>query len=47
MSVFQFVWTDLPALIRVLERDMIALIATMPAEALRLAYIASEMGAVR
>ena len=43
MSVFQIVRTDLPALIRALERDALALIATAPVEALRLAYLASEM----
>jgi hypothetical protein len=43
MSVFQTVWTDLPALIRLLERDALTLIATAPAEAVRLAYLASEM----
>jgi hypothetical protein len=43
MSVLQTMWTDLPALIRLLERDALALIATAPAEALRLVYLASEM----
>jgi hypothetical protein len=43
MSILKTVWTDLPALIRLLERDALALIATAPAEAVRLAYLASEM----
>jgi len=45
--MLQTVWTEIPALIRVLERDAIALIATAPAEAMRLAYLASEMRAAR
>jgi hypothetical protein len=43
MSLLQTVWADIPALVRLLERDVLALIATAPAEALRLAYLASEM----
>jgi hypothetical protein len=43
MIAFQFLSTDLPALIRGLERDALALIATAPTEALRLAYLASEL----
>lgn len=34
---------DLPALIRLLENDALALIATFPSEALRLALLASEL----
>ena len=47
MIIFQTVWTETPALIRVLERDVIALIATAPAEAMRLAYLASEIRVAR
>ena len=47
MSVFQIVWTDISALIRLLERDALALIATAPTEALRAAYWAAEMRAAR
>ena len=34
---------DLPDIIRFLERDALALIATFPGEALRLAYLAAEL----
>ena len=34
---------DLPEIIRFLERDAIALVATMPAEAVRLVLLASEL----
>ena len=34
---------DLPGIIRFLERDALALIACMPAEALRLVLLASEL----
>jgi hypothetical protein len=33
MSILQTVWTDLPALIRLLERDALALTATAATEA--------------
>jgi hypothetical protein len=39
MSLFQAVWTDIPALVR----DTLALIATAPTEALRLALLASKI----
>ncbi len=42
MSQF-FLPADLPALIRLLENDALALIATFPAEAVRLALLASEL----
>ena len=42
MSPF-FLPADLPALIRLLENDALALIATFPAEAVRLAYLAGEL----
>ena len=42
MPVF-FLPADLAEIIRVLERDAIALIATFPAEAVRLAYLAAEL----
>lgn len=38
-----FLPADLPALIRFLERDAIALVASMPAEAVRLVMLASEL----
>lgn len=38
-----FLPADLPALIRFLERDALALIASLPAEALRLEFLASEL----
>jgi hypothetical protein len=41
--VFTFVWGDLPALVRLLEREALRLIATAPAEALRAVYLASEL----
>ncbi len=40
---FSILPADLPAIIRFLERDALALIATLPAEALRLAVLASEL----
>jgi hypothetical protein len=38
-----FLPADLPEIIRSLERDAIALIATFPAEAVRLVLLASEL----
>ncbi len=43
MRVLQTRWADIPALVRRLEHDALALIATAPAEAVRLAYLASEL----
>ena len=43
MPTFQFVSADLPALIRFLERDALALIATFPAGAMGLVYLAAEL----
>lgn len=43
LSVFTFVWNDMPALVRLLEREALSLIASSPAEAVRLVYLASEM----
>jgi hypothetical protein len=43
MAAFHLDSTDIPAVIRFLERDALALIASMPAEALRLAYLAAEL----
>ncbi len=42
MSPF-FLPADLPALIRLLENDALALIATFPSEAVRLVLLASEL----
>ncbi len=38
-----FLPADLPALIRLLEHDALALVASMPAEAVRLVLLASEL----
>jgi hypothetical protein len=38
-----FLPADLPGIIRLLERDALALIATFPGEALRMAYLAAEL----
>jgi hypothetical protein len=43
MHDVSFLPTDLPALIRLIEQDALALIASMPGGALRLALLASEL----
>jgi len=41
MSIFQDIWTDFLALLRLLEHDAVALIATAPVEVLRAIYLAA------
>jgi hypothetical protein len=43
VNIFSVVTNELQELVRMLERDALALITTAPAEALRAAYLASEL----